>query len=287
MDHQPTDSLGTRPGPDAGLGLKDRKPFLAGLLSLLVDGLGQVYNGEAAKGVYFFFIGLGWLALALLVGPWLGLYGLTGALCLAFIPKLVFVAEAASTARRVRFIKPKGYNRPAIYILVILASLALQETLILPAADRMLGRPRIGSLQYYINRAIHMSPIIPPGSDILVDTGYYRTQEIQRGDIVLFSLPQRPENLIIGRVIGLSGERIRIRDKKVFLNGLELKEGYTHFQDPEIRPRGASARDNFGPAPIPVGSYFILGDNRDQSWDSRFFGAILEDRILGKVVRRP
>jgi len=253
-------------------------------MSLLADGLGQLYNGEPAKGLCFFFLGLGWLASDLLIGPWLGLYSPAAALCLAFIPKLAFAGEAASTARRIRIIRPRAYNRPAVYLLFILAALTLQEALILPAADRVLENSPARRLRFYSIRAAHMAPTLEAGSRIRVDPGYYDHRKVQRGDIVAFPLPGQPAGLFVGRVIGLSGERIRIVDKKVFLDGRELKESYAVFNDPEIRPRGASPRDNFGPAPIPRESCFVLGDNRDLSWDSRFFGAVLEDRILGKVI---
>jgi len=116
------------------------------------------------------------------------------------------------------------------------------------------------------------------------------TREIRRGDIVAFKSPGDPKVPFIKRVVGLPGETLEIRDKTVYINGKELEESYKHFIDPNIYERGSGipsdyiARDNFGPKVIPLNSYFMMGDNRDNSNDSRFWGFVDRDSIIGKPL---
>ena len=116
------------------------------------------------------------------------------------------------------------------------------------------------------------------------------TREIARGDIVAFKSPGDPKVPFIKRVIGLPGETLEIRDKTVYINGRELEESYKHFIDPNIYERGSGipsdyiARDNFGPKVIPPNSYFMMGDNRDNSNDSRFWGVVDGKMVIGKPL---
>ena len=116
------------------------------------------------------------------------------------------------------------------------------------------------------------------------------TREIRRGDIVAFKSPGDPKVPFIKRVIGLPGETLEIRDKTVYINGRELEESYKHFIDPNIYERGSGipsdyiARDNFGPKVIPANSYFMMGDNRDNSNDSRFWGVVDGNMVIGKPL---
>ena len=116
------------------------------------------------------------------------------------------------------------------------------------------------------------------------------TREIRRGDIVAFKSPGDPKVPFIKRVIGLPGETLEIRDKTVYINGKELEESYKNFIDPNIYERGSGipsdyiARDNFGPKVIPPNSYFMMGDNRDNSNDSRFWGVVDGKMVIGKPL---
>ena len=97
--------------------------------------------------------------------------------------------------------------------------------------------------------------------------------------MVVFKFPEDPTRDFIKRVIGLPGETVEIRDKPVFVDGKPLDEPYVHFLEPPLRPddpeyglRGESIRDNWGPQVVPAGQLLVLGDNRDNSRDSRFWG---------------
>ncbi len=102
----------------------------------------------------------------------------------------------------------------------------------------------------------------------------------KHGDIVVFEFPEDPSKDFIKRVIGLPGDTIEIREKQVFRNGEKLDEPYTQHTDSITN---SSRRDNMAPVVVPEGKYFVMGDNRDESYDSRFWGFVDRNKIKGKA----
>ncbi len=108
----------------------------------------------------------------------------------------------------------------------------------------------------------------------------------QRGDVIVFRYPEDEEKDFIKRIIGLPGDQVEIRRKIVYINGAALDDkGYTQRVDPGVIDPHINPRDNFGPITVPADSYFVMGDNRDQSLDSRFWGFVSADKIKGKAFR--
>jgi signal peptidase I len=105
----------------------------------------------------------------------------------------------------------------------------------------------------------------------------------QRGDIVVFIYPEDRSKDFIKRVIGVSGDTIEIRNKKIYLNGLPMNDTYGIYTDDFIIPGSIQPRDNFGPVTVRPGSIFVMGDNRDQSYDSRFWGFVNLKDVMGKA----
>jgi len=99
-------------------------------------------------------------------------------------------------------------------------------------------------------------------------------------DVIVFEFPLDPSKDFIKRVIGVPGDVIKIVNKVVYRNGQKLIEPYAKHVDPRIIPR----RDNFGPIKVPPHKYFVMGDNRDESYDSRFWGFVDRSKILGKAM---
>jgi len=113
---------------------------------------------------------------------------------------------------------------------------------------------------------------------------------IKRGDVIVFKYPEEPERDFIKRVIGLPGETVELRDKKVYVNGNGLDEPYVHF----LQPPGQNSefhevtsfdvRERYGPVSVPAEHYFVMGDNRDNSQDSRYWGFLPRDYVKGKAL---
>ncbi len=105
----------------------------------------------------------------------------------------------------------------------------------------------------------------------------------KQGDIVVFKFPEDPDKDFIKRVVGVAGDVIEIRNKQVFVNGNKANHPYGVHTDPHTIPAGAQPRDNFGPVTVPPDSLFVLGDNRDHSYDSRFWGFVDLREVKGKA----
>lgn len=114
-------------------------------------------------------------------------------------------------------------------------------------------------------------------------------RDIKRDDIIVFRYPLQPETDYVKRVIGLPGDTVMVRDKNVYINGKRLNEPYVIHDDPVVYPPQPAlpepyrSRDQYGPYTVPEGHYFAMGDNRDRSSDSRFWGTVPRSMIKGRA----
>lgn len=108
-------------------------------------------------------------------------------------------------------------------------------------------------------------------------------KEPNRGDVVVFKFPRDRSVDYIKRVVGIPGDTVVIKDKKVFINGKPADDTHAHLSSPSILDASASPRDNLGPIIVPDDHIFVMGDNRDNSYDSRFWGFVDNRDILGKA----
>lgn len=104
-------------------------------------------------------------------------------------------------------------------------------------------------------------------------------EDPKQGDVIVFEFPEDTSKDFIKRIIGVPGDVVEMREKTVFRNGEKLTEPYIKHTDANMQPR----RDNFGPITVPEGKYFVMGDNRDESYDSRFWGFVDKEKIRGKA----
>ncbi len=112
------------------------------------------------------------------------------------------------------------------------------------------------------------------------------SRPIRRGDVIVFKYPKEPERDFVKRVIGLPGERLELHRKAVLINGEPLKEDYIQLLEPPAigSPRTDDLREEYGPVTVPPGQYFMMGDNRDNSEDSRYWGFMPESYVKGQAL---
>jgi signal peptidase I len=108
--------------------------------------------------------------------------------------------------------------------------------------------------------------------------------EPKKGDVVVFRYPKDPDKDFIKRVMATEGDTIAIRDKVIYINGKRIEDKWGHYLDNMILPENVNPRDNFGPYKVPGNAYFVMGDNRDRSLDSRYWGLVPKDHLVGRAL---
>jgi signal peptidase I len=276
-----------------------RKGLAAFLLSIVTPGLGQVYNGQLLKGIF----GLGGLLGLLLLSTAVGLTHTFNGLIIHNILLLsayVFLlGEAVFTAVWQVRLGQRSTHTWRSYLVGLSLLLITVFALSSSVPDRIPG------VRAYKMVANSMSPTLDSEDRIVADMKYYRSHAPQRGDLIVFQFPYQDHPVYIKRIIGVPGDRVKIVDKQVYVNGQRISELYiVHDPAAPFDPFG----DNFPPhspeylqanmqpewadeifkyihdgeITVPPGKYFAMGDNRDHSWDSRYWGPIARDKIIGK-----
>ncbi len=252
---------------------RPRKPWLAGLLSLFAVGLGQLYNGQLGKA------GLIWVgsiaiapAFLLAVSTRHFFIGLVLVICAGVAIWLAALVDAVIGAKRQSAeYGLKRYNRVIVYIAIVLV------VGVADAVGKMLIRENY--LQAYRVPSESMMPTLLRGDFLFVDRRD-RHGIPGHNDVIAYRYPPGPERVYLHRVIAVAGDTIEIRDKVVHLNGHALEEPFTTHIDRAILP----SRDDLDVYVVPDGSFFVMGDNRDNSNDSRFWGPVPASLVVGKAL---
>ena len=160
----------------------------------------------------------------------------------------------------------------ALVIAMVIRTFALQPYTI--PSGSMLNTLLIGDC-VLVNKFVY-GVKIPFTNDYIVDM-----DEPQRGDVVVFEWPRDPDKDYIKRIVGVPGDTIAVHNKQLYVNGSKIDEPYIIHIKPDIQ----LPQDNFGPFTVPQGEYFMMGDNRDDSSDSREWGTVKRNAIVGKAWR--
>lgn len=140
-----------------------------------------------------------------------------------------------------------------------------------------------------------MKPTLVVGDHLLVNKFLYGTvipftnkrvlvvRPPQRGDVIVFKYPKDPSRDFIKRIVGVPGDKVEERNKIVYVNDKRTIDSFTQHAEPDMIPAGVDPRDTFGPVTVPKGEFFVMGDNRDRSYDSRYWGFVPYGNIAGEA----
>ncbi|MDR3640729.1 MAG: signal peptidase I [Humidesulfovibrio sp.] len=258
--------LPRRPGEAAGLPASPppspRKPWLAVLLSLLWPGLGQVYNGRFRKGLSLLGVAAAWQLLGIGAAEtfrwWLS--SLAGYLLFS-----VYAAwQAQRMARGLAEFRPGVNNTLPVYLGLIVAMATISA---------VAGLAEHKAFPIYTVSQTSMRPTLRSG-DYLRCEALGPRDIIRRGQLVVFEYPSRHSLIFVKRVVGLPGEVVEVSDGLVYVNGDPIEEGYYAAREP-----GYKSLD-MPPARLAPDEYYVMGDNRHASFDSRSFGPVNRARML-------
>ncbi|HTY09209.1 MAG TPA: signal peptidase I [Candidatus Edwardsbacteria bacterium] len=273
--------------------IKKRKPLLAALLSLLAPGLGQLYNGQWTMSLIIMIAAEILIAVdgRLLVATY---PGLLSTYCLNAAFNLSFAIDAYRSATKAGEFAPRPCNRVGYYaaFVILAGTLSLANGWMVRAfAYEMFSAPTAS-----------MAPTIEKDDRFMV--AKHIGENIRRNDILVFRSPYDGKTLV-KRCIALGHDTVEIRHKQLWINGKQTVEPFTQHSDiteiplphdalMDASPRGSWehgrftqvywARDNFGPVVVPENCLFMMGDNRDDSYDSRFLGPVPRSAVVGKPL---
>jgi len=262
---------------------KARKPIVAALLSSVTPGLGQVYNSQPFKGILFYLATFLLVILLSFTGLQFSFFGLMAVILLSLFLWLFIVVESFIAAGKVKDSAFKPYNKWYVYLIIVLLSFGADLALTDFFVKDVLG------IKGYRLFSDSMKPTLQKGDYIMIRLNYYRSHEPERGDLVILKDPYNPTQELMKRAVGLEGEKFEIRNKRVFINNRPLQEDYKVHTDSSVYvrklfPHDNSIRDNCGPLIIPWKHCFVLGDNRDNSLDSRHWGSVPLEDITDKAL---
>jgi signal peptidase I len=257
-----------------------RRRLIAGLLSLWVPGLGQLYNTQFRKAGVFLGLFVALVVVSVSSGLLHTFPGFILFLAVGSGVLLVAIGEAAWTAGRLGAIPLRPYNRWWLYLLIGVGCGVASQTLIQSSMP----------VKTFFIPAGSMEPALEVGDRIVVRLLPRDHSDFERGELVIFASPEDPSLDLIKRIIALPGETIEVVDKMVFIDASPLEDPWGVHRDPRLFSRNsvfgeaARRRDHFGPFTVPDDAVFVLGNNRDYSYDSRFWGAVPLNLISGEAL---
>ncbi len=225
--------------------------------------------------------------LAVVIGLLDRFWGLATVLSLALALHVYILYDAWSLTRASEMQEPSGgpAAKPGSRWLLYAGFIVVSVTIVGPGSRWLLP------VRTFAYAGANMAPALRLGDHFMVRKGTFGPGDLRRGDVVAFQSVEDRSALQVDRIVGLPGETIDIVDKAVSVNGQRLdEERYAHFDDLRTYPDSPAlpqlfrARDQFGPARVPDGQVLLLGDNRDNSYDSRFFGPVPIANVRGRLL---
>jgi len=267
-----------RMGKIKKLKIKKRRPTIALLLSFATPGLGQIYNGQIKKAIVLYLTGL-FLGIILFFLFITNVYVMICCLVILICYFLYICFDAVRNSSKLKQIILKPYNKWYFYIII-----ALVSGFVINPSYRNFIKHNI--VQAYRIRSSGMEPTLLVNDHIVTSKFVYNYKGPIRGGVIVFVYPEDPRKDFVKRIIALPGEKVEIKNKKIFINDKPITDpwGVYRERDGPFVPGDLRPRDNYGPRVVPSNSLFVLGDNRDNSQDSRYWGFIDLSAVKGKVL---
>jgi signal peptidase I len=239
--------------------MKKRYPVISFFLSMLCPGTGQIYNNQKIKGLLFFIVP----TLIILLLNTLKLNKNIVGLAFIFLILICFYIYNMIDALVVSIKKQKTetniFNKWYVYTLMIVIS----TFILFPINKHEFG------LYTMVVTGNAMDPTLHAEDRVIIS----RNNPLERGDLIVFNAPAG--NMYIKRIIAFSGESVEIKNNQVYINNKPLEEPYL---------KQKIQNSDFSKVEIPNGKVFVLGDNRQNSYDSRLIGPVSIDKIIGKTI---
>jgi signal peptidase I len=203
------------------------------------------------------------------------LFFASGAILLGFILFVSLDALIGINKLRVTVLKP--YHRWYYYVGILAAVLIINEVILEPIL------PNIKNFKPYRIRSSGMAPSLLVGDRLVADRKIYKEEKPKRDDVIIFEYPKDPSKDFLKRVIGLEGEKLEIVNNKVYINDKLIDDPWGYYES-SGQAKYLKELENFGPVVVPKDFLFVLGDNRHNSMDSRFFGFVDITKVKGKAL---
>jgi signal peptidase I len=254
------------------------RSFLAGFLSFLIPGSGQLYNGHVYKAVWMALILWSLTAIFTITHAFMLSFGtLLGAIVILWCGRLLILADAAYAAARIE--RP---HRPGPRILYAAVAMTLVLMAIYPSSEQLKGWTGFSA---FLVPSKSMCPTICEGERIVADRNAYKKNLPKRGDLVLVK-HQLFNELVIKRLVGVPGDLVSTGPNNIVLVNAIPVVTPAICGKPPASNEAVDLHPTFEAVKVPDGKYFVLGDNLDNSFDSRFsqFGFVQGDEIKGKPL---
>ena len=255
---------------------RTRIPWLAMSLTMCCPGLGQLYCGRAARGLILFgsfaLFGPLVVGMSFVAKSTASLFLFVGCL-LIYLGAAVWAAVDAKRIAQTlsgQDYTLRDYNHLAVYVLLSLTSV--------PYSIGLAFFLRANVMEAFVIPTSSMSPTLLPGDRILTNKLGISTRTFHRGDVIVFRNPENRRQNFVKRIMGLPGDSVEIKAGELLINGETLHQGTAADNVALGQPSSLSAQT------VPAGSYFVLGDNRSLSHDSRNFGFLSHGEITGVVT---
>lgn len=253
--------------------------LLAAVLSILLPGFGQTYNRQPQKGMIFLLLLPAYVFFAGAVRLVSTFHGFLLGAAIQF-SLLIWATVDSVICGGNKILSRPGFSKARLWFSIAVLLVVINS--VAEVTNFALNRTRAG-MEALLNPNDSMAPTLIEGDRFASDTWYYKQGSPQRGDVVMFEIPGQDSSEHVKRIIALGGDTIEGKKDGVYVNGERLNEPYLMPGSSE----GQNSRDNsdiFGQVRVPAGNYFLLGDNRQDSFDSRYFGAVPASKIKGRAL---